>query len=77
MTERIKAASIKKARTLGREVRCLESARTLATLMPRLVRHGMPTFSSPDGMRFLGLKIPATGRVDGRFAQPETPVHAS
>ncbi len=43
-------------------------ARTLAALMPRLVQHGMTTFSSPDVMRFLGRKVPATGRVDGRFA---------
>ena len=43
-------------------------APTLAALMPRLVRHGMTTFSSPDVMRFLGRKVPATGLVDGRFA---------
>ena len=43
-------------------------APTLAALMPRLVQHGMTTFSSPEVMRFLGRKVPATGRVDGRFA---------
>ncbi len=43
-------------------------APTLAALMPRLVQHGMTTFSSPDVMRFLGRKVPATGRVDRRFA---------
>jgi len=42
--------------------------RALAALYPRLVQHGMTSFSSPDVMRFLGRKVPATGLVDGRFA---------
>jgi hypothetical protein len=43
-------------------------APSLAELYPRLVHHGLRTFASPDVMRFLGRKIPATrGRVDGHF----------
>jgi len=41
------------------------NASTLANLYPRLVRHGISTFSSPDVMRFLGRKVPTTGY--GRF----------
>lgn len=41
---------------------------TLAALFPRLVHHGITTFASPDVMRFLGQKVPATGQVHGRFA---------
>jgi hypothetical protein len=43
-------------------------AGALAALYPRLVQHGITTFSSPDVMRFLGQKVPATGAVHGRFA---------
>lgn len=40
----------------------------LAEVYPMLVRHGMETMHSPDVMRFLGHKVPATGRVHGHFA---------
>ena len=39
----------------------------LAALYPRLVRHGMATFKSNDVMRFLGRKVPASGKVHGKF----------
>ena len=35
----------------------------LAWLYPRLVRHGLTTFLSPDVMRFLGRKIPPSDRL--------------
>ena len=38
-------------------------AASLARLYPKLVRHGLTTFSSPDVMRFLGRRIPPEGRV--------------
>ena len=44
------------------------SAADLAALYPRLVHHGMTTFSSRDVLRFLQQKIPAQGGVHGRFA---------
>jgi hypothetical protein len=41
---------------------------TLAALYPRLVHHGLRSFSSPDVMRFLGRTTPSsTGRVRGNF----------
>lgn len=43
------------------------SPEALARLYPPLIRHGITTFSSPDVMRFLGQKVPATGRVHGKF----------
>lgn len=39
----------------------------LARLYPRLVRHGISAFSSPDVMRFLGQSVPSHGRVNGNF----------
>ena len=39
----------------------------LAEVYPLLVRHGMETMHSADVMRFLGHKVPATGRVHGHF----------
>jgi hypothetical protein len=39
----------------------------LAAVYPSLVRHGMETMHSADVMRFLGHKVPATGRVHGNF----------
>ena len=39
----------------------------LARLYPRLVRHGLLTFGSGEVLRFLGRKVPATGRVHGAF----------
>ena len=39
----------------------------LARLHPRLVHHGMTTFSSPDVLRFLGRKLPATGNLPPRL----------
>src|SRR5262249_40466675 len=44
------------------------SAADLAALDPRLVHHGMTTFSSHDVLRFLQPKVPARGGVHGRFA---------
>jgi hypothetical protein len=41
--------------------------KVLAALYPRLVRHGITTFSSPDVMRFLGRKVPDNGTFHGRF----------
>jgi hypothetical protein len=40
----------------------------LAALYPRLVHHGITTFSSRDVWRFLQQKVPAQGGVYGRFA---------
>ena len=43
-------------------------APSLAALYPRLVHHSLRTFASPDVMRFLGHRIPAThGRVHPKF----------
>ena len=43
-------------------------AADLRRLYPRLVHHGMTTFSSPDVMRYLGKRIPLTGEVPQRFS---------
>ena len=40
----------------------------LRRLYPRLVHHGMTTFSSPDVMRYLGKRIPLSGEVPKGFA---------
>jgi hypothetical protein len=40
----------------------------LAALYPRLVHHGITTFSSRDVLRFLQQKVPAQGGVHGLFA---------
>ena len=40
---------------------------TLAKLYPRLIRHGMSSFASPDVMRFLGRKVPEHGGVRASF----------
>ncbi len=40
----------------------------LRRLYPRLVHHGMTTFSSPDVMRYLGKCIPLSGDVPKRFS---------
>ena len=37
-------------------------------LYPRLVHHGLTTFSSPDVMRFLGKPIPLSGQAPKRFS---------
>jgi len=42
-------------------------AESLESIYPSLVRHGIQAFASPDIMRFLGMKTPANGHVDGRF----------
>jgi hypothetical protein len=44
------------------------SAADLAALYPRLVHHGITTFSSRDVLRFLQQKVPAQGGVYGQFA---------
>ncbi|MGQ9636096.1 MAG: hypothetical protein ACUVXB_17875 [Bryobacteraceae bacterium] len=43
-------------------------AADLRRLYPRLVHHGMTTFSSPDVMRYLGKRIPLSGNVPQRFS---------
>jgi len=43
-------------------------AADLRRLYPRLVHHGMTTFSSPDVMRYLGKRIPLSGDVPQRFS---------
>ena len=43
-------------------------AAELRRLYPRLVHHGMTTFSSPDVMRYLGKRIPLSGEVPKGFA---------
>lgn len=43
-------------------------AKALNALYPRFVQHGISSFSSPDVMRFLGRRVPTTGRVNGKFA---------
>ena len=43
-------------------------AADLRRLYPRLVHHGLTTFSSPDLMRFLGKRIPLSGEVPKRFS---------
>ena len=43
-------------------------AADLRRLYPRLVHHGMTTFSSPDVMRFLGKRIPLSGEAPKRFS---------
>jgi hypothetical protein len=44
------------------------SPEVLAELYPRLVHHGITTFSSRDVLRFLQQKVPAQGGVYGKFA---------
>jgi hypothetical protein len=44
------------------------SPEALAALYPRLVHHGITTFSSRDVLRFLQQKVPAQGGVNGKFA---------
>jgi hypothetical protein len=44
------------------------SPEALAALDPRLVHHGITTFSSRDVLRFLQQKVPAQGGVHGKFA---------
>jgi len=43
-------------------------AADLRRLYPRLVHHGMTTFSSTDVMRFLGKRIPLSGDMPKRFS---------
>lgn len=43
------------------------SPAALNRLYPSLLRHAMTTFASPDVMRFLGRKVPASGTPHGRF----------
>jgi len=42
-------------------------AQALAQLYPRYVHHGLTTFLSPDVMRFLGHKVPLSGRLPGNL----------
>lgn len=42
-------------------------APSLARLYPKLVHHGLTTFLSPDVMRFLGRKIPPSGKLPPRL----------
>jgi hypothetical protein len=43
-------------------------AADLQRLYPRLVHHGMTTFSSPDVLRYLGKRIALSGEAPKRFA---------
>ncbi|HEV2248382.1 MAG TPA: hypothetical protein VGW37_17165 [Terriglobia bacterium] len=43
-------------------------AAELRRLYPRLVHHGMTTFSSPDVMRYPGKRLPLSGHVPRRFS---------
>jgi hypothetical protein len=43
-------------------------AAELRRLYPRLVHHGITTFSSPNVMRYLGKRIPLSGRVPQGFS---------
>jgi len=43
-------------------------AAELRRLYPRLVHHGITTFSSPDVMRYLGRRIPLSGRAPQGFS---------
>jgi len=43
------------------------SPRALAALYPHLIRHGMQNMSCHQVMRFLGRKLPSTGRGHGNF----------
>lgn len=40
---------------------------SLDALYPSLIHHGMTTFQSPEGMRFLGHKLTSSGDINGRF----------
>ena len=40
----------------------------LQRLEPLLIQHGMQSFSSPDILRFLGRKIPASGQLPTQFS---------
>ena len=40
----------------------------LSCIYPQFLRHGLTTFASPDVMRFLGRKIPPTGKLPPAFA---------
>ena len=42
-------------------------AAALERLYPKLVRHGLTTFMSPDVMRFLGKNIPPEGTIPSAF----------
>jgi hypothetical protein len=44
-----------------------KSAKPLQRIYPSLVRHAMTSFSSGDVMRFLGRRVPAHGKVNGKF----------
>ena len=43
------------------------NAEALRRLYPRLLHHGITTFSSPDVMRFLGKSLPLNGRIPRRW----------
>lgn len=45
---------------------------SLAQLHPRLVRHGLTTFLSPDVLRFLGRKTPPRGSIPSRLRSEVT-----
>ncbi len=47
-------------------------AEDLRRLYPLFVHHAMTTFSSPDVLRFLGKKLPASGEIHGRVAAEVT-----
>jgi hypothetical protein len=45
-----------------------KSPQALGKLYPHLIRHGIQNLGCEQVMRFLGQKVPATGRIHGRFA---------
>ena len=45
-----------------------KSPDALAGLYPQLIRHGMQNMSCEQVMRFLGRKVPTTGKCNGHFA---------
>jgi hypothetical protein len=45
-----------------------KDAKTLATLYPKLVHHGITHFGSRDVLRFLGRKVTADGHIPANFA---------
>jgi hypothetical protein len=45
-----------------------KSPQALGKLYPHLIRHGIQNLGCEQVMRFLGQKVPTTGRIHGRFA---------
>src|ERR1700732_3970520 len=52
--------------------RYLVPARRTAPAEPLWLEHGLLSFSSPDVLRFLGQRVPLSGRIPARFARQLT-----